>query len=254
MPPPRAPRNAASAVLALLLGLGVAAFVHGPHAPPVYDGIAAPPSPYRWESPPSNLRAGNQPPLSGTATLAISKGQVASGSVVTGDSQAAFYVVAGALTAPAGATSVKCTLAPNPNPPTPPAGVNIRGNVYRFTCVGQPGGAPVTVASSFRLTLRFPPGAFKEIQYDDGTRWRPLQTTRDPGGNPYAGVTGIALGDYAATAPVGAPGDSIVSVLGRYVEFYGILAFVIIFGVIAVIQEIRRRRHRAPAPEKKRGR
>jgi len=55
----------------------------------------------------------------------------------------------------------------------------------------------------------------------------------------------------ATAAPTGAPGPSIFSDLGRYVEFYGILAFVIIFGVIAVIQEVRRRRHRTPTRSKR---
>jgi hypothetical protein len=43
-----------------------------------------------------------------------------------------------------------------------------------------------------------------------------------------------------------------LTVLGRYLEFWGILAFVIAFGAIAIIQELRRRRHRAPARPKKR--
>ena len=54
-----------------------------------------------------------------------------------------------------------------------------------------------------------------------------------------------AFGDFAATAPAGAQGPGILAFLGRYIEFYGILAFVIVFGVIAVVQEIRRRRRKA---------
>jgi hypothetical protein len=120
--------------------------------------------------------------------------------------------------------------------------------------VAQPGGAPVTLASSYHLTLRFPPGAFNEIQYHDGSGWRALQTLRAPGGDPYASTNAPGFGEYAATAPAGAaaPGESILTVLGRYLEFWGILAFVIAFGAIAIIQELRRRRHRAPAPPKKR--
>jgi hypothetical protein len=57
----------------------------------------------------------------------------------------------------------------------------------------------------------------------------------------------------AAPAPRGAaaPGESIFSVLGRYLEFWGILAFVILFGAIAVIQQLRRRRRRAPVSPKR---
>ena len=133
---------------ALTLGLIAAALLHGRMAiPPVYDGIIVPPEPYRWESPPPNLASGNKPPLSGETTLPIQNGQVAGGGVQTGDNQAVIYFGPGAFKAPAGATGVRCSIAPDPNPPAPPAGVEIRGNVYRVGCVGEPGGGPVTIVS-----------------------------------------------------------------------------------------------------------
>jgi hypothetical protein len=242
-------------VAALVLGLALAAVLHGRvAAPPVYDGIVVPPEPYRWESPPPNLRAGNKPPLSGEATLPVANGQVAGGGVQTVDNQAVIYFGPGTFKAPAGTQTVTCTIEPDPNPPPAPLGVEIRGNVYRIGCAAQPGGAPVTLASSYHLTLRFPPGAFQEIQYNDGSGWRALTTLKAPGGDPYASVNAPGFGEYTATAPTGATaaGDSIVTVLGRYFEFWGILAFVILFGAIAIVQEIRRRRHRAPARPRKR--
>jgi hypothetical protein len=242
-----------SGLLALAMGLLAAALLHGRgSAPPVYDGIIVPPEPYRWESPPPNLAAGNKPPLPGEATLPVLNGQVSGGGVQTGDNQVVIYFGPGAFKAPAGATGVKCTIEPDPNPPEPPSGVEIRGNVYRIGCVGVPGGGTVTVVSSYHLTLRFPPGAFKEIHYDDGSGWRALPTLIAPGGDPYASVNAPGFGKYAATAPTGAAGPSAVSDLGRYLEFFGILGFVILFGAIAIFQEVRRRRHRAPAPAKKR--
>ena len=240
---------------ALLLGLAAAAVLHGRLAgPPIYDGIVVPPEPYRWESPPPNLRAGNKPPLPGEATLPAVNGQVAGGGVQTGDNQVVIYFGAGTFKAPPGTQTVKCTIAPDPSPPPPPAGFDIRGNVYKITCLTQPGGAPVSLASSYHLTLRFPPGAFSEIQYNDGSGWRPLQTLKAPGGDPYASANAPGFGEYAATAPAGAaaPADSIFSVLGQYAPFFGILAFVIIFGLIAVAQEVRRRRHKAPARSNRR--
>ena len=250
-------RTRRAGVAALALGLAAVALLHARlSAPPVYDGIAVPLEPYRWESPPPNLRAGNKPPLSGEATLPVLNGQVAGGGVQTDDNQVVIYFGPGTFKAPAGTQTVKCTIAPDPNPPPAPAGVDIRGNVYRIGCVAQPGGAAVTLASTFHLTLRFPPGAFKEIQVNDGSGWRALTTLRTPGGDPYASVNAPGFAEYAATAPTGAaaPSDSIFSILGRYAEFYGILAFVIIFGVIAIVQEIRRRNRRAPAPTNKRRR
>jgi hypothetical protein len=240
---------------ALALGLAAAALLHGRlGGPPVYDGIIVPPEPYRWESPPPNLRAGNKPPLPGDATLPVANGQVAGGGVQTGDNQVVIYFGPGTFKAPAGTQSVKCTIEPDPNPPAPPPGVEFRGNVYRIGCVAQPSGASVTLASIFHLTLRFPPGAFREIEYYDGTGWRTLATLRAPGGDPYASVNAPGFGEYAATSPTGAaaPGESVFSVVGRYLEFWGILAFVILFGAIAVIQELRRRRRRAPARSRKR--
>ncbi len=240
-------------LLAVGLGLIAAALLHGRMAaPPVYDGIIVPPEPYRWESPPPNLAAGNKPPLSGDATLPVQNGQVAGGGIQTGDNQVVMYFGPGAFKAPAGAIGVKCSIVPDPNPPVSPAGVEIRGNVYRVGCVGEPGGGPVTIVSPYHLTMRFPPGAFKEIQYNDGSGSRPLPTLTAPGGDPYASVNAPGFGEYAASAPTGAPGPSAFSDLGRYIEFFGILAFVILFGAIAIFQEVRRRRNRTPARSKKR--
>src|SRR2546423_14759490 len=109
--------------VALALGLMAAALLHGRMAiPPVYDGIIVPPEPYRWESPPPNLAAGNKPPLPGDVTLPIQNGQVAGGGVQTGDNQAVMYFGPGAFKAPAGATRGQGTIAADPKPPGPPAG------------------------------------------------------------------------------------------------------------------------------------
>jgi hypothetical protein len=146
------------------------------------------------------------------------------------------------LTPPAGAQMMDCTITPAASPPPAPHGAEIRGNVYQVGCVGRPGGGPVAVTGTYHLTMRFPPGGFKEVQFYDGSAWHPLTTLRSPAGDPYASVNATAFGAFAATAPPGSSGDSILTILGRYIEFYGILGFVIVFGVIAVIQELRRRR------------
>jgi hypothetical protein len=244
-------RGRGAGLAALAIGLMAAALLHGAPAPPVFDGIIVPPEPYRWENPPPNLKAGNKPPLSGETTLPVSNGQVPGGGVQTGDSQVIIFFGPGTFKVPSGTTSVKCSIQPDPNPPPAPPGTDIRGNVYRINCTAQPGGGAVTVASTFHLTLRFPPGAFKEIQHDDGNAWRALTTLRAPGGDPYASVNAPGFGEYAATAPTGAAsGDTIFTWLGRYAAFYGILAFVVVFGIIAIVQEVRRRQ--VQKPKKKR--
>lgn len=230
-------------LVALVSGLIGAALLHQQGAvPPIFDGIALPPEPYHWVSPPADQRAGNQPALSGDASFPVLNGQVAGGGIQTGDNQVVMFFGPGIMKPPPGAQSIHCTITPVANPPPPPPGAEIRGNVYRIGCVGQPGGGAVTVTGTYHLTLRFPPGGFKEIQFYDGSAWHPLTTLRSPAGDPYASVNAPDFSEFAVTAPPGAGGDSILTILGRYIEFYGIIAFVIVFGVIAIIQEIRRRR------------
>lgn len=231
-------------LLALLAGVLAAAVLHGIGAPPVYDGIIVPPQPYRYESPPPNLANGNQPPLSGQTILPAPGGKVAGGGVTTDDQQVITFWGAGTFVVPAGASDAKCTIVPVANPPAPPAGLEIRGNVYRISCVGQPGNGPVRVTTTFHLTLRTPPGPVNDIRYYDGQSWHNLTTLFSPGGDPYAGVNAPGLGEYAAMARNGASASTnIFSDLSRYLEFLGIVALIVIFGVIAVVQEFRRRRH-----------
>jgi hypothetical protein len=233
---------------ALIVGVMAAAVLHTGRTPPVYDSIQLPAEPYNWVSPPPNLKSGNQPPQSGESTLPINNGQVAGGSVQTGDGQVLVYFAPGALTAPAGAQSVRCTIVPLTNPPSAPSGAEIRGNVYRIECVAEPGASKVSVAGTIRMTLRLPPGTTNNIQYFDGRSWHVLPTTFASGGGPYGGTGVTGFGDYSATARA-----DILTILGQYAEFFGILALVIVFGIIAAVQELRRRRRqRVPAPRSKR--
>ena len=242
--------------LALAVGTAAALLLHGrPPIPPIYDGIIVPPAPYRYESPPPNVRNGNQKPLGGQATLPVNNGQVSGGGVQTDDAQVIMFFGVGTFKVPAGATSVQCSIEPDPNPPAPPPGIDIRGNVYRIGCVANPGAVAVSLTGTYHLTMRLPPGTTNDIRYDGGQSWRTLTTLFAPGGDPYASVNAPGFGEYAAMARTGAQGsgESIFTTLGRYAEFYGILAFVIIFGVIAVVQELRRRRQQqTPKPRPKR--
>ncbi|MEO6797005.1 MAG: hypothetical protein ABI401_05430 [Candidatus Dormibacter sp.] len=239
---------------ALLAGLVAALLLHGAATPPVFDGIAVPPSPYHWESPPPNLGSGNVPPSPGEATFPVHNGQVAGGSLQTADAQVVIYFGVGLFKLSSSAQSVRCTVTPMNNPPPPPAGIQIRGNVYEITCVEQPSGQVLQAAGSFHLTMRYPSGPFQSIQLYDGKAWHALPTTRAGGGSPYAGATPSTFGDFAATAPAGAQGPGILDFLGRNIEFYGILAFVIVFGVIAVLQEVRRRRAKPRAQRRREAR
>jgi hypothetical protein len=240
------------ALAALLLGVIAAWLLHGRlSSPPVYDGIVVPPEPYRWESPPPNLRQGNQKPLGGQATFPVQNGQLPGGGVQTDDNQVIIFFGPGTFKV-SGASSVKCTIDPVADPPPAPSGSDIRGNVYRIGCSGLPSGA-VTVATTYHLTLRLPGGTVNDIQFLSGQSWQKLTTLFAPGGDPYASVNAPGFGDYAAMARSGSSSPtSIVSDPGRYLELFGILAFVVLFGVIALIQELRRRRRQRPAKAKRR--
>lgn len=229
-------------LLALATGVGAALLLHGSGTPPVFDGIIVPPSPYHWQSPPPDLRSGNVAPSPGENTFPVHNGQVGGGSVQTGDGQVIIFFGVGLFQVSSSAQSVRCTVTPMTNPPAAPSGSQIRGNVYQIGCVEQPNGATLKANGSYHLTLRYPTGPFKEIQVYDGSAWHPLATTQASGGNPFAGAVPTEFGDFAAAAPAGLRGPGILDFLGRYVEFYGILLFVILFGVIAILQEIRRRR------------
>src|SRR5438128_4688589 len=142
-------RTRRAGMAALALGLAAAALLHGRlAAPPVYDGIVVPPEPYRWESPPPNLRAGNKPPLSGDTTLPVLNGQVAGGGVQTADNQVVIYFGPGTFKAPAGSQTVTCNIAPDRSTPPPPPGGEIPRNADRIGSVAQRGGATVSLASS----------------------------------------------------------------------------------------------------------
>jgi hypothetical protein len=238
--------------LALVVGAVAAMLLHGRASiPPIYDGIIVPPAPYRYESPPPNVRNGNQKPLGGQTTLPVNNGQVSGGGLQTDDAQVIMFFGVGTFKVPPGVTSVLCSIEPDPNPPAPPPGIDIRGNVYRVGCVANPGGAAITLSGSYHLTMRLPPGTTNDIRYYDGRSWRTLTTLFAPA-DPYASANAPGFGEYAAMARTGAQGSNIFTTLGRYAEFYGILAFVIIFGVIAVVQELRRRRQQQiPKPRPK---
>lgn len=215
-----------------------------PAAPvPLFDGLPLPQAPYRYVNPPPDLASSNQPPESGQATLPVQDGQVPGGGVQTGDGQVLVFFGLGALRASSSATSVSIRVDPVTDPPAPPAGKQIQGNVYRVSATETPSGAAVTVVRGYNITMRYPPGPFQELQFYDGSTWQPLRTSTISG-NPYAGATPTALGEMAATAPAGASRDSLFTILSRIVESYGLLLFIVVFGAIAVWQEIRRRRQR----------
>lgn len=157
-PPRLAGRPAARAVARLaLLGAAAAAYVLGawPVPPGFFDGFA-PPAPYRWVSPPPELRAGNQPPTSGRATIGVQNGAAQAGHVYTTDQQAAITFPSQSFEAPANGSSITLEIKPVASYPDL-GGIVPAGNVYLVT-------ASTRLISPVVLTLRYgsqqsnPPG------------------------------------------------------------------------------------------------
>src|ERR671932_195953 len=105
-------------LLAIVVGLGLAAIIHrvGPSAPAIFDGIPLPQAPYRYVSPPPDLKSSNQAPASATQTLPVQKGQIPGAGVGTSDAQLTVFFGATTLTAPTSATSATVTIQPLQNP------------------------------------------------------------------------------------------------------------------------------------------
>lgn len=222
--------------IAVAVGLGLASLAHSPNELPLYDGLPVP-SPYRYVSPPPDLGPSNQRPLPGEATLSVENGQVSGGGAQTGDDQVLVFFGLGALRASSRATSVTIRIDPVTDPPPAPRGSQIRGNVYRISGTEQPGGAPVTVVHGFNVTMQYPLGPLRELQFYDGSSWHALRTQVDITSR-YVRATPTAFGEIAATAE---PSGFLNALLGM-IASYGLLAFLVVFGGIAVWHEVRRRR------------
>lgn len=207
---------------------------------PLYDGLPLPQPAYRYVLPPKSLVSSNQEPLAAETQLGAREGKVLAGALQTGDRQMAASFAVGALSTSPEVQSVRIRVEPDRAPPPPPAGAIIHGNVYRVSATTQPAGAPVRVERPFQIALRFPPGPFQELQWFDGSDWHPLRTERDRS-NPYARAALPGLGEVAATAPPGARDVTFFEVLARVLEGYGVVAAILIFSLVAITHEIRRR-------------
>ena len=223
-----------------------------PAAPPLFDGIPLPQAPYRYESPPPDQRAGNQPPQSGSVTIPVVNGQSPGSGVQTDDQQVTIFFGTGAFALPSSAQTITIRIDPVKQPPPPPSGFQLRGNTYRISARADPGGHPIDIAQGrdYHLTMRLPPGPFHQLQFNGPKGWVPLATTRPPTNDPYAGAVLTGMGEVAATAQSGAtaPSENPLAVAARYLEGFGLLALVIAFGLIAALQLLRRRRRAAASP------
>lgn len=195
-------------------------------APGFYDGIA-PPQPYRWVSPPPQLRSSNQQPLSGHATVKVgTNGVVDPGSVFTQDGQAALSFIPGTFQAPADRSPVAIDIKPQPVFPGP-GRVQLVTNVYCFTST-----SPLVSGKDPLVTLQFSSQVAQPSDvygYEGDGPWRKIGNTGSAA--PYYIAARItALGCFAAGSErsARASGGGGSSGLGQALPIVAVLAVAIV--------------------------
>lgn len=142
--------------------------------PGFFDGIA-PPSPYRWVSPPAQFKSSNQQPLSGHGSTSVApNGVVNPGTAFTQDGQASVSFVPGAFVAPPGGSAVNIDIKPVETFPNA-SGLTFQTNVYCFTS-----SSPLASGKDVLITLRYSNGvpAPTSVYASQGSGpWRNLGST-----------------------------------------------------------------------------
>jgi hypothetical protein len=158
---------------------------------PLLDGLA-PPTPYRWVTPPSDLAASNKPPASTRFTVELTTDGSRLGAFSTSDGQVNLVLSEGAVPARSGQTGVEVAIDPvDPATLGPvPAGLVSVGNAYRIQAGYQPSGAAVeALGGQSSVGLVYPllatavadPGGHQVLSSPDGQAWEPLPSTDTPG-------------------------------------------------------------------------
>jgi hypothetical protein len=158
---------------------------------PLLDGLA-PPSPYRWVTPPPDLAASNKPPASTRFTVELTASGSRLGAFSTSDGQINLVLSEGAVPARPGQTGVEVTVDPvDPATlgPVPP-GLVAAGNAYNIQASYQPSGTKVeALGGQSSVGLVYPllgtavadPGGHQVLSSADGQAWEALQSTDTPG-------------------------------------------------------------------------
>jgi hypothetical protein len=178
------PRRRALHVLVAGVALTGAAWTLAPASspPPLYDGLTGPAEAYRYLNPPPGTAA-TAAPTSGSTSLAVANGSSAAGYLQTSEQppQAQFLAGEGALSVPAGTTSVTLQLRPVPPPaPLPASAGRLDGNTYEVSATANVPG-PVTVkvgGTQPTVVLRGPPGSSGAVihRWETGGSWQALHT------------------------------------------------------------------------------
>ena len=157
---------------------------------PLLDGLA-PPTPYRWVSPPPDLAASNKPPASTRFTVELTAEGSQLGAFSTSDGQVNLVLSQGAVPPRSGQRGVEVTIEPvDPATLGPaPSGLVTAGNAYQIQASYQPSGDQVeTLAGQSSIGLVYPllntavadPGGHQVLSSADGQAWESLLERRHP--------------------------------------------------------------------------
>jgi len=222
---------------------------------PLFDGFAPPP-PYNFVSPPPDLASTNKRPAAGRFIINLDPTAGSEPKVVaTSDFQASIALAQGAIAPHAGDSSV--VLVMRPLAPAPavslPSGLQLVGNVYRFTATYRPSGTPVTrLRQTAQLVLAYPLRshtlAFRHtlLSSADATSWTAVPSTDSiaqqlvQGNVRDLGSFAVGQSGTGTPNPSSSPGHIVSTVV-----LWGLVGAVVLAFVLA---ELRRRRNRERSP------
>jgi hypothetical protein len=190
-------------------------------------------------SPPPDLAASNQAPEGVTYPIAFTPDGSGVAAVSTPDLQVSLVFQPGAIDVEPGQSSAEITVSPQ-EPGVfgaPPAGLEIRGNVYQVGATYQPGGTPVPgFDPKVQLALAYPApvnpaGENREVLYSaDGQQWTRIESIDSPAQHKVgADITGPGYVAVGGPSVAGAP-DSGSSGLRRFL----LPAIIILAGLLAI--------------------
>ncbi|HSO56457.1 MAG TPA: hypothetical protein VL330_27785 [Actinomycetes bacterium] len=248
--------------LALLAGVGILALYLAGAAVsgrasilarrPLLDGLA-PPTPYRWVTPPPDLAASNKPPASTRFTVELTAEGSQLGAFSTSDGQVNLVLSQGAVPPRSGQRGVEVTVEPvDPATLGPaPSGLVTAGNAYRIQASYQPSGDQVeTLAGQSSIGLVYPllatavadTGGHQVLLSADGQAWESLQSADTPGTHQVS--AGLGRTGYVAVGVAPSAGGSGSEPRNRILLLGTGIAVVIV--AAALVLRLRERSRPAP--------
>jgi hypothetical protein len=225
---------------------------------PLLDGLA-PPTPYRWVTPPPGLAADNKRPASLRFEVELGAGGSRLGAFATSDGQVNLVLGEGAVPARQGQTAAAFTVEPvDPATLGPTPGLVVAGNAYRIQATYRPSGEEVvTLGSQTSVGLVYPllatpvadPSGHLVVASADGRAWQRLPSTDTPGTHQVSAEVATAGYVAAAIPPAGATGGSGGSGRGRVLLLAAAVAVLLVLAAL-----LARRRLAAAGPARRRGR